>query len=139
MTTAHEPEAFPQQGSSGSCTTPCYSVQARYTYMEPKEVGGVIYHKDWRTVPFEKSQVGVPNNTHSDAANNLGLLSYQSAQALRWWFHASLGYGDLCFETRILKHVVKHSYSEEIVGAFDHVGGENRSNLMPDWNNGEKK
>ena len=124
---------FPIKNSSRSGSIPCYSVQARCTRVEPKSINGVIYHKEWRTVPFEKGVFGVPNNIYSSEALDLGLLSYQTAQALRWWFHSSLSYDDVCFETRILKHVVTFSSSDEIVGAFDHVGGENRSNLMPDW------
>lgn len=117
-------ETFPQKGNSGSGTTPCYSVQARYVADEPKQIGEVIYHKDWKTLRFESSKVGVPQgicDPYCQAAR-MGLLSYAAAQALRWWFHASVDpHGGLCFETRILKHIVEDSYSEMVVGAYEEV------------------
>jgi hypothetical protein len=118
---------FPKKGSRGSGSEPCYSVEARYTYPEPKLISGVIYHKEWKRVPFEQAKVGVPSGVHSSAVIDKNLLSYKAAQALRWWFHAGLGYDDICFETRIVKHVITHSYSEEIVSASDYVGGQNKS------------
>ena len=128
---------FPKDGSRGSGTEPCYSVEARFIAKEPKLVGEIIYHKEWQRVPFNGAQAGIPNDV-SDAVRNMGFLSYQASQSLRWWFHASLGHEGICFETRIVKHVISHSYSEKVVGAFDYIGGESRNAIMPDFS-GDKK
>jgi len=137
MTKEEAPE-FPKKQSSSSGTTPAYSVEARVNFREPKEVGGVIFHKEWKRVTFEEAKVGVPNQIFCNRAKELGLLSYSAAQALRWWFHASLVFDSVFFETRILKHVITYSQSEEVVGAFDLIGTEDRSSMMPDYDLGKK-
>jgi hypothetical protein len=68
------------------------------------------------------------------------LLSFSSAQAIRWWFHAEnednqhkgvrigntkLGWGtktsSIGIETRLVKHEVKYSYTITAVSAHDEV------------------
>lgn len=125
-------DEFPRKGSSGSGSTPAYSVQARYMFGEPQEVNGVFYHKEWKTIRFDVAKVGVPSGftAHEEAAR-LGLLDYAAAQALRWWFHASLGATGACsFETRILKHLVTHSYEDTILNAYDLI--RDRGAVRPD-------
>lgn len=113
---------FPKKGSSGGGKTPCYSVEARIPSGQPEQVGETIYHAEWRGVLFDKSVVGVPSNLHCRAAEDLGLLSYEAANALRWWFHAAAK--SYVIQTRIVKHVIEHNYQETIVSAFGIVGDE---------------
>jgi len=126
-------EEFPREESRGSATEHAYSVEARYNNDHPKQIGDTIFYKEWKPLPFEKSKVGVPNDLMPGKAKEMGLLSYQAAQALRWWFHASLSFDGICFETRILKHIVESSYSEKVVGAFDHITG--AETLRPNFKN----
>lgn len=129
---------YPKDGQSHSGTTNGYSVQARYNYPEPKQFGDIILHREWKTIYFPKSNtIGVPTGNSLDwAANQLGLLSYPAAQALRWWFHANAEaeiLGSLCLETRIVKHKVEYSIKEQKVSDHQYIGGDDRSNILPDW------
>lgn len=129
---------YPKKGQSQSGTNHAYSVQARYDYPEPKVFGDIILHKEWKTIYFPKSRdVGVPTGNALDwAGNQMGLMSYQAAQALRWWFHANAEaeiLGSLCLETRIVKHKVEYSIKEEAISDHEYIGGDDRSNVMPDW------
>jgi len=128
---------YPKKGQSHSGTVSAYSVEARYNYPEPKQFGDIILHKEWKKMYFPEGKHGVPVGNKFDYAQiALGLLSYQAAQALRWWLHAEAEVemlGGLCLETRIVKHMVTFSVSEEKVSHHDIIGGEDRSNCVPDW------
>ena len=91
-------------------------VEARTSYSEPQKHGGVIVDSQWRRIHFPKTPIGVPNLTevlHPDAARN-GLLNYEAAMALAYWWMAlpdddkQIPFPALCIETRIVK--VKYSY-----------------------------
>jgi hypothetical protein len=64
-------------------------------------------------------------------------FSYQAAQALRWWFHANAdaGIGGICLRSRIVKFAIK--YSIEVARQTEHceIGGDDRTNCIPDWGN----
>lgn len=132
-------DQFPRKGGSGSGSIPCYSVEARIVGTKVKEIGEMILHSDWQRVNFQKcgvGQIGIPCEALTERAyRGHGLLSYAQAQGLRWWFHAQLthAYG---LETRIIKHIINHSYQETVEGAFDYVGGESVNYCRPDF---EKK
>jgi len=65
-------------------------------------------------------------------------LGYQQAQALRWWFLASLEATDffrvLNVETRIVSHEINLEYTVTALGEHGWIHGEDRSNFLPDWN-----
>lgn len=131
-------EDYKLSGGNGSATYSGYSVEAKYNYHEPKSFGSQIFDKTWRRVNFDKSTNGVPScsSLHEEIVKH-GFLSYQAAQALRWWFHAAAdaeSFSSLCLETRIVKHEIKTSYAITALSCREHVHGEDRSNLMPDWN-----
>lgn len=112
-------DVFPRKGSSGSGQSPAYSVEARTSDGRPTTVNGQQFYGEWRTVRFEKFPIGVPVGVGQEASRH-GLVSWASAQALRWWFHAESPVAT-CLQTRIVKHLINHSYTEELVGAFDTV------------------
>lgn len=131
------PDEFPSKGSSGSGTEVAFSVQARLAYIEPRQVAGHLLDTRWTTLHFEKSPIGVPTKPQLSSVNH-GLLSYQAAQALRWWFlaQADVEFSCLCIETRIVEHKITYSFTETAQRAGDLIGGDDRSNIMFGW--GEK-
>ena len=109
-----------------------FSVEARFVAKGSKEVCGQVFTDDWQRLHFEDGgPVGVPANRGKFelASSYFGLMSYQAAQALRWWFHAVLEstFSDSCFETRIIEHRIKYSIEQEAVAAHDVRG--NSDNL----------
>lgn len=131
-----ETPEYPKSGQSHSGTVFAYSVDARNNYPEPKQFGDVILHKEWKRMYFPEGKCGVPIGNKFDCAQiALGLLSYQAAQALRWWLHAEAEVemlGGMCLETRIVKHEVTFSMSEKKISHHEVIGGEDRSNCIPD-------
>lgn len=115
------PDTFPSKGTNGSGTDSAFSVQARMAYWEPKEICGHLLDTRWRTIHFQQSPIGVPTQARYCpwGASLQGLMTYQAAEALRWWFmaQAAHSFDHLCLETRIVKHKVTYSFSEEAVGA----------------------
>lgn len=126
---------FPKKGEHGQGTETAYTVEARSMFNEPQVFGGQIFDQRWKRIQFAKSPAfGVPVG-NAMMADKLGLYSYEAAQALRWWFHADArqNFTGICLESRIVAHKVAYSYSVEAVSAHVVVGGEDRSNMMPDW------
>jgi hypothetical protein len=132
-------DSFPEKRGNGSGTAISYSVQARLAYFEPRMVCGQMLDTRWTTVNFEMGRVGVPADKfeslpgHNTAVAN-GLVSYQAAQALRWWFlaNADKEFSCGCIETRLIKHTVRYEYSITADSAHDYIGeGESRTNIMP--------
>jgi hypothetical protein len=113
-------QVYPISGQSGSGTHISYSVEARSTYIRPQQVGDIILDQRWQRLFFPKSPIGVPSSSNI-GEKECGLMTYSAAQALRWWFIAELesSFKHLCVETRIVKHLVKYSYSEEITKHFE--------------------
>lgn len=126
-----------KKGNSGSGTFDAYSVEAMCDYGSAQEVGGQIFDNRWKRVDFEPSKIGVPVGPSYQIAvlNQVHLLSYPAAQALRWWFHAACETfsSGLCMRSRIVQHRVIYSYSEERVSEHMEIGGDDRSNTMPNW------
>lgn len=113
-----------------------YSVEARYNYTHPVQLGGQLFDNRWRQVEFKESAIGVPpHGCFSRKLKECGLLGYAAAQALRWWLHAAAdaAHGGMCLETRIISHKITYSHKIEVVGAHGHIHGEDRSNCIPDW------
>lgn len=123
---------------TGSGTEIGYSVQARSTSGSTL-IRGQIFGPAWTTVEFSTrdDNNGVPSPGGFDLSGQLsnhGLLSYASAQAIRWWFHAEsedsqhklsiakdirqIGWGldtsSIGIETRLVKHEVKYSYTTAV-------------------------
>ena len=87
-----------------------YTVQARYSRDGAKEICGQTFTDSWSEVRFERGRTGVPISSPGDHAINVsGLLSYQSAEAMRWWFlaNAAAQFNHMCLETRIIEHAVR--------------------------------
>lgn len=132
MSEEKESSEYPRADGSGSGTDCVWSVEARYNYHTAKAFGDLILDNRWQRLYFKKhKEIGVPQGGCLTPAIKLsGLLSYQAAQALRWWFIANCEndsmfgvMGALCLETRLVKHEVEYSYkvrairhSEEILG-----------------------
>ena len=124
---------------SGSGTIHGYRVEARYNYSQPKSFGGQILDREWRLLHFaEGTPIGVPVGS----SHELPMLrqsycySYQGAQALRWWFHANVEtelLGGLCLETRIVRYEIQYSHTAKRVSEHGWIGGDDRSNCIPDW------
>lgn len=75
----------------------------------------------------QDSPIGIPitNNPYTGDSYLLqfGLMNYQAAQALRWWFLANLEatqkYSGFGVETRLVKHRVTYSAQAARVGELD--------------------
>lgn len=112
-------EDYEKRGVSGAGSDIGYSVEVRYSFHTPTKIGDVIYDKKWRRLHCNESElgIGVPTGPRYSEAGKRGLYSYAAAEALRWWFLANLEINhridSLCFETRIVSHVVKFSYEIE--------------------------
>lgn len=132
---APSPDSFPCKGSSGNGSENAYSVQARMAYHEPKEICGQLLDTRWRTIYFQQSPIGVPTQSrHCPWQGSLpGMMTYQAAEALRWWFLANAAhtYDHFCVETRLVKHKITYSYEEVAVAAGNIVGGMHRDIAEP--------
>ncbi len=115
---------FPRAGSSTSNGTErAWSVEARHTH-DPAKIGDQIFDSKWRRVNFASSPVGVPIAYSSSGYDRHGLLSYQTAQALRWWLKAEAAKTHLiCLDTRLIEHEIKYSYAETAVGTHEVLEG----------------
>lgn len=133
---AAPPDEFPENGSSGSGTDTAYSVQARMAYITPKVVAGQLLDLRWTKIHFDPARNGVPvREGLFPQFRTLGLLSYQAAQAMRWWFIAAAAkdHDHLCLETRLVEHEVKYSYSAVAARACEVIGaGDDRRHMMPE-------
>lgn len=102
-------------GPSQGGTNFGFQVQARYMNSQPEQFGDVILDQRWKTLTFDPSPLGVPTaRAWEFYLPALGLMNYESAQALRWWFLANcvvnrLG-GRLCVETRIVQFKVTYDF-----------------------------
>ncbi len=114
-----------------------WSVEVRYAYHDPVEIAGVLLDNRWRPLIPIPSPVGVPRGPRYWAAIHemTNTFSYASAQALRWWFHAiaESNFDGICLESRLVRHRIKHSYSSQAESVHGRIGGDDRSNSMPDW------
>lgn len=133
---------FPRKVHEGS--TPRlygYSVQARFyghTNGQSKRVNdNFTLTATWQNIPFETSNVGVPAQ-HWGLDRHLAivnLMSYDAAQALRWWFLASLNaqpLGSLCVETRLIQHEVRVNWTSTATRVCDaFLGDETRYQAIP--------
>lgn len=128
------PDEFPKKRSSGSGGEYVYSVQARSPH-RPIHVGDQVFDAEWREVKFnDDPPFGVGVSARLTPGRTLSYLyDYAQAQALRWWFVADTERLHFSLETRLVKHHVNWSYSCEAVSAHAVIGGEDRSNIMPDW------
>jgi hypothetical protein len=105
-------EDYNKRKGSQNGTTYGYSVEACYTYYEPIQIGGQIFDNRWREVKFEESIIGVPGGEFKHINSNINLLSYSSAQALRWWLHSIADkMFAVCLLTRIVIHKIEFSYN----------------------------
>lgn len=122
-------DTFPKKGSNASGTQQGYMVEARLAYPEPKMVAGHLLDLRWKKLTFDPAKGGVPIGR--GWPEYCGLMNYQAAQALRWWFiaEAERDYMSGCLETRLVKHRLVYSWSIEAIGASDLVS--DRSNIMP--------
>lgn len=128
---------YRSERGSGNETETAYTVEARYNYANPVQIGGQIFDNRWREVKFQDAVIGVPRcATFRRHTLEHGMLGYAAAQALRWWLHAAAeadNMSGLCLETRIVSHRISYSHKIETVAAHDHIHGEDRSNCVPDW------
>lgn len=124
-------------GPSGSGTIDGYSVEARCNYHQAMVLGDRVIDNRWAQLHFPKGHPGVPIGPSYSLPflDVVGLMSYPAAQAMRWWVHAEAerGLKYMCLETRIVKHRVSYSYSAKRESEHCIVGGDDRSNMMPDW------
>ena len=123
---------YPRKGQSGSGTTHGFSVEARFNSgLGIKEICGIQLTSQWKTLTFAKVDPPIPGVPNGSILHYFpryfDLLTYEAAQAMRWWFHAEAEHqmlGGLCIETRLVKHKVTYSIAEEAVSHHEHVGGD---------------
>ncbi len=117
---------FPKRGQSCQGTDMGYTVEARMNCPTPNIIAGRVFDNRWRTVYFDKSPVGFPGvpigGRLTEFAIPFGLMSYNAAQALRYWFIAfaeTQDHAGICLETRLVTHAIKFNVSEESTGAIE--------------------
>lgn len=106
------------QASSGSGTTVGYRVEARTTAPNgPQDINGVILDGEWRTVPIGKAPpgFGVPVGWQGPHSEEQGLVPYETAMALAYWFCA--GGGAYCVEVRLARYEIVYEFSVERKGS----------------------
>jgi hypothetical protein len=128
-------EGYKTDRGNGSGTTIGYSVEARSTAKPTLVLGNMIGEK-WTRVSFSRGEKGVPIPGCWDGSGQLeklGLFSYESAQAMRWWFLAAAEdsfVNDAIpiripmpspwgLETRLVRHEVKYQYTVTAVSACE--------------------
>lgn len=119
---------------SRSGTETCYTVEARYDFHSPLQIGKYIFDSRWRRVEFDRAAIGVPVCApYQRQTLEHGMLGYAAAQALRWWLHAQADVlsGCWCLQTRLIQHKITYSHEIEAVSSHEHVGGEDRSHIKP--------
>ena len=115
---------YKTEQSKGSSTRPGYTVEARFSLINPEKIGRQIYDNRWRQVEFDQSAIGVPMSPiyHRELIE-YGLLSYSAAQALRWWLHAQAELE--CFgashglQTRLVLHQLTCEHDVKAIGVVD--------------------
>lgn len=128
------------KGGNGSGTMTCYKVEARMCHgCGPKEIKNidtwnspVLTDSKWATLSFPTGSVGVPSSSFGQDYARYGYLSYQAAQALRWWFLAEQG-GVGAMETRLVQYEFEYSYTAKPIRAICVIDPEQREDILPDW------
>lgn len=100
-----------------------YRVEAMYDYIAPVAIGDAIYDKEWRTVHFREGHPGVPLGHRYERAwfDSANCMSYESAEALRWWFMAECKAGPqmiFCMRTRLVKVEIKYHFEAKRVATL---------------------
>jgi hypothetical protein len=130
-------EGYKTDRGNGSGTTVGYSVEARSTSKPTLVLGNMIGEK-WTRISFSRGEKGVPIPGCWDGSGQLeklGLFSYESAQAMRWWFLAAAEDSFVndarlirvplpspwCLETRLVRHEIKYQYTVTAVSACELV------------------
>jgi hypothetical protein len=130
-------EGYKTDRGNGSGTSVGYSIEAR-SLSKPTYILGNMIGEKWTRLEFPRGEKGVPIPGCWDGSgqmNKLGLFSYQSAQAIRWWFIAAAEDEHVTaatpiripmpcpwsIETRLVRHEIKYQYTVTAVSACDFV------------------
>lgn len=117
---------------NGSGTSVGYTVEAKYDYPAPVQIGDQLFDNRWRNVSFSKSPIGVPCT--DDELNEHGLMTYTQANALRWWFHAQANaeHKGWVLVTRLISHKLEKTWKVTATEAHEIHGGDgNESTIKP--------
>lgn len=130
-------DGYKTDRGSGSGTTIGYSVEARSTG-QPTFINGNMIGEKWTRLEFPRGEKGVPIPGCYDGSGQLaklGLFSYPSAQAIRWWFQAVAENDFLdtatpiripmprpwSIETRLVRHEIKYQYTVTATSAHEMI------------------
>ena len=137
---AREPGAeFPRKSETRQGKTRCYTVEAR-SMNQPMQCNGVLLGHEWHRMHFREAplNLGVPRGSRYEIGllDELDMLDYQAAQALRWWLHAQayaepIGASPYALETRLVEHEVKYSFQVKALAAHEVVSPADRSSFKP--------
>jgi hypothetical protein len=116
-----------EQGPSRSGTQTVWSVQVRCPgHLPPFVIGDHAFDNQWRALPLYEAfpGAGVPMASKYDVAPLMGFMTYQAAQALRWWFLATqaAAHKEYRFETRLVKHELRYQISTKPIAACELSG-----------------
>jgi hypothetical protein len=121
---------YPYETQSCNGTEYGWSVEARYVYPDPLQCGKIVIDNRWTRIHFPETPPGLPGVPvggllHRQSAL-AGYLSYQAAQALRWWCLSDVMKDMVagCLETRLVKHEISYSVKVKAVSAHDNLGGD---------------
>ena len=109
----------PHATRGGSVTG--YKVEARRgDGLGPRIVNGQIFDAEWREVVFAETPIGgiPPRNPHDYELAAFGLMRFEAAQAMRWWWLSTQLFG---IETRLRKYEVEYNMSEHDKGGCHEV------------------
>jgi len=128
-------------GGSMNASGRFFAVQARVApNAEPRMVGDLMLTHQWKRVEFERGAVGVPHGRPWQwGAEELRLLSWPAAQALRWWWLAQYDaatFGAHEIETRLVEHAVNWSVQSTTIAAHDPTNGDNTCLPLKDQTHG---
>jgi hypothetical protein len=127
--------------SNGQSRSKGYRPEVRTSYHRPGLHCGQIVDSEWRPIEYatRQDQSGVPNGYFDKKLAEHGLLSFASAQAIRWWFvanaEAERAAGALSLETRLQKYelVIDHKVTPgDAISALDCRGQEIEPKKAPD-------
>ncbi|MFA7238970.1 MAG: hypothetical protein WC091_02585 [Sulfuricellaceae bacterium] len=113
----------PEQSMAGNDLR--YVVEVRFNSYKPTAFGGDVFDNRWQRLNFKKGQGGVPTKARYEAWGDIfGLMTYEAANALRFWFLAEIQSTEecshWCWETRLVPVMVTYSVSTESQEPIEH-------------------
>ena len=111
--------------SSGNFYDKVYKVEYRKPVGDPEVLrdglSKIILDDKWRVLDFRLNVCGqgIPLRKCHHHAHEYGYFPYETAEAIRWRFLASLGFDRMFVETRLAIYDYKEAYQADRIGASE--------------------